>query len=74
MLELACFITVPAHPHATSVAVYPALFISISNESVRLMKIGSEERVIALLLEMYTEISGNFCNQDHLKMYFESWF
>ena len=26
MLELACFLTAPAHPHATSVAVYPALF------------------------------------------------
>ena len=26
MLELACFITAPAHPHTTSVAVYPALF------------------------------------------------
>ena len=24
-LESACFITAPAHPHATSVAVYPAL-------------------------------------------------
>ena len=26
MLELACFITAPAFPHATSLAVYPALF------------------------------------------------
>ena len=24
MLDLACFITAPAHPHATSVAMYPA--------------------------------------------------
>ena len=27
MLELAFFITAPAHPHATSVAVYTALFL-----------------------------------------------
>ena len=26
MVELACFLTTPAHPHATSVAVYTALF------------------------------------------------
>ena len=29
MHELALFIAAPAHPHATLVAVYPALFFSI---------------------------------------------
>ena len=26
MVELTCFLTAPAHPHATSLAVYTALF------------------------------------------------
>ena len=30
MLELACFLTAPAHPHTTSVAVYPALYYRAS--------------------------------------------
>ena len=34
MLGLAIFITAPAHPHATSAAVYPALF-SLKLFSVR---------------------------------------
>ena len=31
MLKLAFFITAPAHPHATSVAVYPALFFFVAD-------------------------------------------
>ena len=31
MLELACFLSAPAHPHATSVAVYPAMFYRLIN-------------------------------------------